>query len=222
MIQFNLLPDIKIQYLKARRRKHAVMFASVVVIIASIAVLVLLASTLFVLQRKNINDLTGDIESASQELQNTPDLDRMLTVQNQLNVLTGLHDEKPVASRIFGYINQATPASANIGRLNVDFADNTITINGAADTLETVNTFVDTLKFTNYTTNGDEQQQRAFSDVVLSSFGRDSSSASYTINLNFDPVIFSELEDVSLVVPNIITTRPNAEQPEALFEGTEQ
>lgn len=222
MIQFNLLPDIKIEYLRAKRQKHLVMLASTVVIIASVAVLIILASTVFGLQRKNINDLTSDIEAASDELQSTPDLSKILTVQNQLNVLPQLHNEKPVAQRIFTYINQATPTQAKISRLNADFANSTLTISGSADSLETVNKFVDTLKFTNYTTNGDSQEQRAFSDVVLSTFGRDATSATYTIDLSFDEAIFSELENVKLVVPNIITTRSEVEQPEALFEETEQ
>lgn len=218
MIQFNLLPDVKIQYLKARRQKYAVMLISTVVTIASVVALVLLASTVFGVQRAVISSLTNDIEAASQELQQTEDLDKMLTVQNQLNVLEGLHDEKPVASRIFEYVNQAIPNDANIARLQVSFADNTMSITGAANSLETVNTFVDTLKFTNYTTNNNSDEVSAFSDVVLNSFGRDAAAASYTINLSFDPLIFSEREDVTLDVPNIITTRPDTSQPEALFE----
>lgn len=218
MIQFNLLPDVKIEYLKAQRQKHIVVLVSALVIIVSIAVLIILATTVFGLQRKNISDLTSDIESATSELESTPDLDKILTVQNQLNVLSQLHEEKPVASRIFGYINEATPNNVSIARLNVNFESETMRISGAADSLETVNQFADTLKFSEYTTNGDETATRAFSAVVLTNFGRDSSNASYTIELSFDPTIFSQLEQVSLKVPNIVTTRSEVAQPEVLFE----
>lgn len=221
MIQFNLLPDIKIQYLKAKRQKHVVMLVSTIVIIGSIGLLILLASTVFVLQRKNINDLSRDIESASQELQSTPDLNKILTVQNQLNASPQLHDQKPVASRVFGYINQATPNNASIARLLVNFDDSKLTVSGSANSLETINKFVDTLKFTEFTVNGDETKKRAFSNVVLTNFGRTSDAASYTIDLSFDPAIFGQQQKVNLKVPEIITTRSEVAQPGALFEGEE-
>lgn len=218
MIQFNLLPDIKIQYLKAKRQKHLVLFGSAVVMIASVTVLILLASYVFGVQKKSISDLTSDIETASEELQSTPDLNKILTVQNQLNVLPGLHNEKPVANRVFNYLNQATPVEASIARMEVDFAGSTMSLTGSANSLETINKFVDTLKFTNFTTSNDKESKPAFSDVVLATFGRDSDGANYTIDLSFDPEIFSEVVNVKLSVPNIITTRSEVEQPDVLFE----
>lgn len=218
MVQFNLLPDIKIQYLKARRQKHLVLFVSTVAIIASIAVLLLLASYVFGVQRKSIHDLTNDIQTASEELQNTPDLNKILTVQNQLNSLPDLHNSKPAANRVFGYINQATPLSASISRLEVNFEAGTMSLTGSANSLETVNKFVDTLKFTNFITGSNGEPRRAFTDVVLANFGRDTEGANYTINLSFDQEIFSQQADVELSVPNIITTRSEVEQPGVLFE----
>lgn len=219
MIQFNLLPDIKIQYLKARRQKHLVLLGSAVVVVASLAILVILISIVFVLQKKNISDLSKDIDTASSELQSTPDLTKMLTVQNQLRVLPGLHDAKPVASRLFTYISQSTPSAASLARLNVDYVQSIMTISGSADSLETVNTFVDTLKFATY--HGElspKDEKPAFSNVVLSAFGRDTKGATYTINLKFDPVIFSEKDEITLTVPKKVTTRSETEQPEALFQ----
>lgn len=222
MIQFNLLPDIKIQYLKARRQKHLVLLVSTVTIIASVAVLVLLIGMVFVIQKKSIKDLSGDITVASDELKSTPDLTKMLTVQNQLKALPALHEDKPMASRIFEYISQSTPTSVSISRLNADFTLSTITISGSTDTLGTVNTFADTLKFTTYhTETAPETESPAFKNVVLSSFGRDSTGASYTLIFEFDPIIFSEGEEVTLTVPKKITTRSQTEQPTALFKQSE-
>jgi Tfp pilus assembly protein PilN len=225
MIQFNLLPDIKIHYLRARRQKHMVLLSSIVVIIASVALLVVLISVVFVLQKKNLSDLNGDIKEASAELENTPDLNKMLTVQNQLKSLEALHDSKPVASRLFGYVNQATPTTASIARLVVDYDKFTLNVSGSAADLNTVNTFADTLKFTTFhTASNDDDEKRAFSAVTLANFGRDSVSATYSITLTFDPTIFSEKEDVTLTVPKKITTRSEVEQPSALFQkaGTGQ
>lgn len=219
MIQFNLLPDIKIQYIRAQRQKHLVVLISAIAIAASLVFVAALVATAFVVQKKSIADLTKDITAASKELQDTPDLTKMLTVQNQLKSLPALHESKPAASRIFSYIAQSTPSEASISRLLVDFNTQTITISGSATSLEVVNTHTDTLKFATYHTKNDPKTEvQAFSNVVLSSFGRDSKGASYTITLSFDPVIFSEAEEVTLTIPNKITTRSQTEQPEALFQ----
>lgn len=219
MIQFNLLPDIKIAYLRAQRQKHLVILVSTVAIIASLAVLLLLVSTVEVLQKKSISDLTKDIKSSSSELTGTQDLTKILTVQNQLKSIEGLHDKKAVASRLFTYLSQVTPTAANIAKLQVSFAQNTMSISGTADNLTTVNKFTDTLKFTTFTDKAATGSGKsAFSSVVLSAFNRDSRTATYTITLNFDPTIFSESADVSLTIPNITTTRSEVEQPSSLFQ----
>lgn len=218
MVQFNLLPDIKVEYIKARRQKQLFMLISTVVTIATIVVIALLVSFVFGVQRKSINDLNKDIDSKGNTLTSTPDLDRILTVQNQLKSLPGLHDEKPVASRLYTYVSQFTPSDATITRLRVDFVENKLTISGSATSLEVVNVFTDKLKSTTFTTANNKTPVPAFSNVVLTNFGRDDKIASYTINAEFDPMIFSELEEVTLTVPDDVTTRSEVAQPSALFQ----
>ncbi|HET7641375.1 MAG TPA: PilN domain-containing protein, partial [Ktedonobacteraceae bacterium] len=167
---------------------------------------------------KTISDLNKDIASTSHELENTPDLTKVLTVQNQLKSLPKMHDQKPVASRFFNYLSQVTPTKASISSSKIDFANQTITITGTADSLVTVNTFADTLKFTTYNTANSTSTKNAFSNVVLSNFSRDKSNAGYTLTLKFDKQIFSSASEITLTVPKITTTRSTVEQPTALFK----
>jgi Tfp pilus assembly protein PilN len=222
MIQFNLLPDIKIQYLKAKRQKRLVVVTSVLASAAALAVFVLLLSTVFVLQKKNLSDLNKDIKTSSSQLQNVKDLNKILTVQNQLKALPGLHDNKVVASRLLDYLIQVTPSDASISKLTVDYSDNSMIISGTAGVASVVNTYADTLKFTKYQLKSDSSQKNAFSEVVLQSFTRDSKSATYEIALKFDPAIFSNSDDVTLVVPNIISTRSEVDKPTDLFQKAAQ
>jgi Tfp pilus assembly protein PilN len=207
MVQFNLLPDIKIQYLRANRQKHTVVLVSTLVTVAAVAILAILLVIVFGLQKKNIADLNKDIKTTSSELQNTKDLNKILTVQNQLKALPKLHDDKPVATRLFAYLGQATPPNANNNRVLTDFTQHTISISGTSDTLSTVNVYIDRLKATTYRTTdtannspSDSSDTQAFSDVTLSAFGRDNTSTTYTITMNFDPVIFSEASDVTFTI----------------------
>lgn len=220
MIQFNLLPDVKIQYLKARRNKRLVVGGSMLVIAAAVFILILLAGIIYGVQKKNLHDLNNDIGKYTQELKSTPELNKILTVQNQLGALTALHDKKAVASRLFGYLTQVTPKAASISQLDVDFAQNTISITGAANSLDIVNTYADTFKFTTYKTDTDgDSKVSAFSKVVLSQFSRTSSGATYTITAAFDPLIFDSASAVKLDVPHIISTRSATEQPTDLFQN---
>jgi len=223
MIQFNLLPDVKLEYLKATRNKRLVLGTSLLVIAASLAVLILLLGIVHVFQKKNLSDLNNDIKTYTDQLQSTPDLSKILTVQNQLGVLPGLHDKKAVTSRLFGYLTQLTPRAATISQLNLDFTQNTIVITGNANSLDIVNTYVDTLKFTKFTKPGAEEgtSTNAFSEVVLSQFSRNNSGANYTITTKFDAAIFDSASDVKLNVPRIISTRSATEQPTDLFKSPE-
>ncbi len=220
MVQFNLLPDIKIQYLKTKRQKHLFVLISSIVVIISLGFLLTIGTIVEVLQKKNLSDLKKDIKSNSAELKGTTDLSKILTVQNQLKSITTLHDKKVVSSRLFSFIAQTTPDAVSIAKLSVDYSLNTVIINGASDKLNTVNIFTDTLKFTKYTVGSSTTTKSAFSDVVLTSFARDDKTATYTIGMKFDPALFSGSSDVKLTIPNITTTRSEVEQPSVLFQNS--
>lgn len=219
MIQFNLLPDIKIQYIKARRQKRMVLLISTIASIAAVTIFVILIVVVDGLQKKNLSDLNRDISNDSTQLQNTPNLNKILTVQNQLNSLTALHDKAPVTSRVFTYLPEVTPAAATIEKLDADYTQNTLSISGQADTPATVNTYVDTLKHTMYSVSGQSNSKNAFSNVVLSAINATNTTTTYTITLNFDPTIFSEDDTVSLTVPQITSTGSVLDQP--LFQNND-
>lgn len=224
MIQMNLLPDIKLEYIKAQRTRRLVLSLSVLVAVAALALLVLLLGVSG-LQKKHLADLSADIKSESRELQAKPQIDKMLTVQNQLGSLTPLFAQSPAAGRLFGFLNQVTPAKVNITDLNIDFTQQTATITGTSDSLANVNKYIDTLKLTTFTTNDSNDAQPAFSDIVLSSFSLDTGSktpgqaANYTISLAYDKTIFDATQDVKLSVPSVTATRSEVTQPTDLFQN---
>lgn len=221
MIQFNLLPDVKLEYIKARRIKRIVIVVSALVAATVLTIFIALFMVVRVFQKQHLGNLNTDIQRDSTKLQNTPELNRILTVQNQLSSLPELHSEKPVASRLSGYLSQLTPTQVSISKLNIDFSTNTMILTGATDSLGTINKYVDTIKFTDFTTADATKQGKAFSDVVLTNYGRDDKSATYQIDLTFNPAIFDSASEVTLTVPRIITTRSETQKPGALFQQTE-
>jgi predicted phage tail protein len=226
MIQFNLLPDVKLAYIKAQRERRLIFVISFFVTAGAIALLVMLL--LFnVVQKKQISDTSKNIQTESTKLKNEPQINKILTVQNQLESLTALHASKPAASQLFDYLNQVTPVEISISNFHIDFPTQTATITGSADALSTVNKYIDTLKFTTFSTDNAPiaSSPKAFSNVVLTSFGLTNKQttgppASYTITLGYDPAIFDITQTAKLGVPNTITTRSALEQPTALFQAS--
>lgn len=219
MIQFNLLPEVKQEYLKAKRQKHSVIVISLLAAGASLFIFTMLFLTVFVFQKAQIKGLSNDIADSTKTLKNTEDLDKILTIQNQLKSLPDLHDQKPVTSRLFTYLTQLTPSQVAIGNVELNYPESKLTLSGTSDSLGTINKFVDTLKFTTYDDGTGAKDNKPFTGVVLSSFSKTEKEATYQIMLTFKPVIFDSRSDVKLAVPKIISNRSETEKPTDLFKA---
>jgi hypothetical protein len=221
MIQFNLLPDVKLQYVKAKRAQDIVILVSTVLIAVFLAIFVILYVYVSIIQKNHIKNLSNQITSSTQQITSNSNLNKILTIQNQLESLPSLYNGRPATTQLLPFVNQLTPSKATISTLAVNFVQDSGSIAGNADSLATVNTFVDTLKFTTFTA-GSIKGTNAFSGVVLTSFAQTTTPVgfSYSIAFSYNPEIFNESAQATLSVPNQITTRSITQQPTDLFLGT--
>lgn len=213
MIQFNLLPSVKQEYINANRTKRMVVAIAITAGVFALSIFTLLFINVNFVQKNHISNLTNEIASNTEKLQEIEDVDKILTVQNQLNVLPSLHEQKPAAQRAQQYLQQVTPQQASVSEASIDFETGIFQVSGTADSLVTVNKFVDTLKFTKFTVGDSSEQESAFSEVVLKTFSINNDQATYQIEFKYDPVIFDNTNKVTLIVPNIITTRSQTQKP---------
>lgn len=235
-LQFNLLPDVKQEYLKTERTKKNVIMISLIASSISFFLLLFMITTVYVVNHKHLDDADKDITKYSKELKEIPNLDKILTVQNQLKSVADLHANKHVASRLYTYLPQVTPTNVCLGKVAVDIVNNSITANGTAESLKAVNTFIDTLKFTTYKL--DNETKNAFPSVVESQFGLQNDKgtpgvggastacggkpalATYGLTVQFDPALFSNTANIKLSVPSNYTTRSILDNPSSdLFTG---
>lgn len=220
MTQVNLLPDIKQEFVKVNRTKRMAIAIAILVSIVLLIIFVLLLAW-DGLQKKNLHDINHDISTNKSQLTGMSNLNKILTIQNQLSSLPALDSQKPVTSRLFSYLSQITPINVTISTLNADFGLHTMIITGNADSLTSVNVFADTLKFTTYSVSGQTNQTKpAFSSVVLSAFAVTTNGTTYTLTFNFDPNLFSSSDKITLTVPTEVTTRSETDQPADLFKKT--
>ena len=108
MISLNLLPDVKKDLLRVRRERNLVVSISVIVVGASIGVLLLLSGTLGVLIGAK-----ALIEQTIKQAQKKKQLDKYITIQNQLKQIGKLKSDQQVYSRLMDYLTQLNPAAPN-------------------------------------------------------------------------------------------------------------
>mgnify|MGYP001253910493 CR=1 FL=1 len=223
MIQFNLLPDVKLEYIKATYRRRIISFICFVVAGAFLFVFVMMFMFVRVNQTSQLKDLDDDISTNVEKLRETPDLDKILTIQNQLNSLPELHEQKIMASRFFDYVVKLNPANNKFTSVDMNLEEKTITLEGEADTTATVNKLTDTLKFAKYQildeSASSSEEKPAFNSVVLQNFSINSAtnntpSVTYELSFSYDDNIFKNTaivgnpinNSVSIIIPSIIST----------------
>jgi Tfp pilus assembly protein PilN len=184
MIEINLIPDVKLELIKAQKIRAAVISISIILSIVAASAVAVLAIYIFTVQTVRINILDASIKKGSSQLQEVKDLSKTLTIQNQLTKIATLNDQKKISSRTFDVISAIIPPAPNnvqISNLVVDTSSKKITIEGQAqNSYAAVEVFKKTitgakLKYT--TASGEKKEVVLASNIDTSdtSYGEDSS-----------------------------------------------
>lgn len=234
MVQLNLLPDVKKEFLKSQKTKALVMSGSVLVTLGAVAITVLLFIYATFVQQIQINLISDDIKKKSEQVNSIQDVNKYLTIQNQLQALPQLHEQKGNTSRLFTFLpilNPGPPNNVKLSVLNVGTADRSLLLTGTTATYESLNVFVDTLSNAEITYTpqggGAGKSEKMFSGVVVQSSGlarvNNATSVSFTVKVTYvEAALDVRNTDVKASVPNIETTQSLTNAPRALFEGEGQ
>ena len=229
MIQLNLLPDVKQEFIKTRRQRRTIGIITSAAAAGALGLTAFMFLTSNVWQSRHINSLDEDIAAVREKIESTDNLTKTLTVQTQLDSLGDLHLKKTATSRLFEYIEAVVPSGVSVSTFEMAHASGTLTITGRSPTYELVNKLVDTMKFTDYSDasagEGEPVKARAFSETVIQSSSTSDEGVSYTITASFDPILYDNRltdDQIALEVPNITTTRSTTERPGVLFDTPEE
>lgn len=214
MIQVNLIPDLKADFLKTQRTKGLVITIAVLVCAAFAGLVVLLFIYVNVAQKEHSNNLSEDIATLVDEYRAIEDIDKIVTIQRQLESLPGLHNDKPLISRMITYLAIITPEQVEFRSIDLSFESLQIQIAGSAAEVSDVNRFANTIKNAVYTVGEDvEREIPAFEDVVLNTINSDTDGAQFDLNFTFDLQLFSNHDEVTLSIPAIDSTSSEIERP---------
>lgn len=109
MIEINLIPDVKQELLKAQMQRNVVISGSIVLAIAAAAVVLIAVLYVFGAQKVIMDNANNTIDKQYETLSSVEDLNKLLTIQNQLKTVSTLNDGKRAGSRVYSMLNVIVP-----------------------------------------------------------------------------------------------------------------
>ncbi|TXG76944.1 hypothetical protein E6Q11_03715 [Candidatus Dojkabacteria bacterium] len=235
MIEVNLIPDVKQELLKARRVRNSVISGAILVSIVAGGIVTLLAVYVFGVQWGQHTFYDKSIKDNQAKIQSIEGASDLLTIQNQLSVLSEAHNNKTISSRLFGLLDTINPAAPNnitISKVGLNSDEKTIEIEGQADnSFAALETFRKTIEATNIEysegENSSEPTKKLLASEVTTSdtsFGEDNSGRKvlrFKLSFKYDEALFARnSQNLQIVGP----TKRNATDsfkgvPSGLFEG---
>lgn len=231
MIQLNLLPDLKKEYIKAQKAKALVIAVSIFVTLGAFALSALLFVYVTFIQQFQVSLATGDINKKLQDLKNIPDVNKYLTVQNQLASLPALHDGEGMYSRLYDFLSVLNPSAPNnisLSDLKLLTADNSIIFTGTTASFQSLNVFADTLKNATVTYKvggqGNAVTNKMFNQALVQNAGivrnNGQTVVGFTIKTTYQASLFDVRNtEMTAKVPNITTTPSVTQSPNPLFNS---
>ena len=236
MIELNLLPDVKKDFLKAQRTRNSVISGAIIITIAAAVITAILASTVYIGQNAVIALQTKSVKEKNDKLKSQPEIEKYLTVQNQLKNIDALHSDKLLYSRAFTYIqalNPATPNNIALSSIALKKEESLLELEGTVRNFEALTIFKTTLESAKlkYETAGTEgsQETQMFTTVSLLDAGLRSSDkgsvVGFKLQLVYPETIFQrETLNGKIEVPSEVTSDGDRNAPKELFgaqpEGT--
>jgi hypothetical protein len=135
MISINLVPDVKLEMLRAQRLRNVAISVSIVAgIVAGIIVAVL---AIVLGAQATLQAVTnGTIKSEYKKLSSIDGINDRLTIQNQISKISDINDKKTRDSRlldVLAAINPPAPNDMKFSKVTLNPAESTLTIEGSAE-----------------------------------------------------------------------------------------
>lgn len=235
MIEINLIPDVKLEMLRAQKLRNIAISTSIIAGVAAVAVVVVMS--LVIGAQAAVEGVTaGTIKSEFNKLSNVQGINDRLTLQHQLTKISEMHSNKTLDSRlldVLGAVNPPAPNDVKFSKVTLNPTDSTLTIEGSATGgFSATETFRKTIL--NTTVEGkqigsDEVTTTPLaSSVELSdvSYGIDSTGATvlrFKMVMKYQDALFSnKLREVRIVTPTskIDVTDSKTRVPDSLFTQT--
>lgn len=230
MIEINLVPDVKLEYIRTRVMRNFVVSVSIMAGVAFVGVALLLGVVYGgQLVMGSAKDKT--IKTESTKLLAITDIDKTVTVQRQLSNIEQQHDEKLITSRLFDSIMAINPSAPNqitVSTLKLNPSEKMVTIEGSATSgFLALEIFKKSLINTYVQVGSDDSDQQPLATDFISRdtrFGENSEGQrvlAFSFTFTYPEALFavSNSESVLIITPvgRMDVTDSRLGVPESLF-----
>ncbi len=230
MIEINLIPDVKQEFIHAQKMRNVAITSSILVGLGSVAIVVILGLLLGA-QTLHEKFAREEVDKQFKQLQSVENIDNVLTIQNQLSKISALNDKKTIDSRLFDVLAAISPIAPNdikIANVQLNPAEKLLTIEGsAANGYAATETLRKTILNTSLQTTLDGQvtSTKLTEEVVVgeTSYGEGADGSKvlrFTLSFTYPDGLFdNSLRTLRIVTPTsaIDVTDSRTRVPETLF-----
>ena len=212
MIFVNLLPDVKLQFLKARRYRRILVSVAFITVPSC----VVLCALLYFWYWHNPSKIDQLIKSNNQLIEtdfNEQRIADMLNSKARIEHLTRLHRNKTNPENLVAgpnYLGTLIPSTSDYEIVSFDFVENTFVLNGKTDDLGSAEALRETINFIGYEECREDNRYKRLYPFRYDDFPAPESSIyttdrlSYIVSGRFAAKLFdSQVKNDSLVVPQI-------------------
>lgn len=232
MIYLNLLPDLKKEYLRAQRMRNMVISGAIITSILAAGGVVLLAMIVYMFQQSIIDQQKSDIAVNHRRLSSQVEIDKYLTIQNQLSAIDGVSGNRAQYARLFDYLKQLNPAppyNVSLYKVDIDEESTIMKIEGAAPNFETVNNFKNTLEeaILQDIVDGKNIDTKLFPEPITTEANYVSDNGTpmtiFNFEMKYSPEAFdNDKKDIKLYVPKMITSDGDQNAPKQMFSAPQR
>jgi hypothetical protein len=151
MIQLNLLPEVKAQFIKARRAYRLILIVSIIVSLVSLTGLIIYYISVDVVQRHTLNNNIALIQSETSKIKSSKDIDQVITIQKLLESLPALYSSIPRASNLIPYIVDTASPGITINTITMNYQTGLLSMTVQTDNLTDGNIYYNQLNYATYT-----------------------------------------------------------------------
>lgn len=205
MININLLPNSRLDKIKAAKRQRSISAFTVIAIVIGMAIPVILL--IIWLGQKGVIVLTQrSIDRQTEELGKVENLDRILTVQNQLNALPVLNQQRLYQSTFLALLPKLLPANVSLTEIGI-VENGTVRVVGAAPSASPIEDFIAIVKRTELFK--ENEFRLAFASVVPNNITPSSEGEStFEVVFTIDPVLLQRSFDEGIRIASKVLKEP--------------
>lgn len=233
MIEINLIPNVKRELLKTKAARNRVISLSFLIGGGAIAAIVAL-SIIFVGQIAAEAVQDGSIKDKNDKLTSITDINKVVTIQNQLSKISDQHNSKKINSRVFDIVSAVNPPEPNgvkFSIIKIDPETKTIKLEGTASNgYEALETLKKTILNTKIKTSDSESTTEVpLTETIMdgnTSFG-ENAEGNKVLQFSFSFEYPNELFAVSRGTVTILTPTSKVDVtdsrqgvPSSLFQDT--